>query len=247
MKIGIIIQARINSTRLQGKVLKKIKGRTVLSHIISRVKQSKLADEIIIATSTKNENDVIEEESKKNGAKIYRGSENNVLKRYYECAKENKLDVVVRITSDCPLIDPYIIDELINFFKENEYDLVTNAGTDLKNRTYPRGLDVEVFSMESLEEAKENGIKQFEKEHVTQYMYNNNKKVYFYKQKDDDSKYRLTLDTKEDLELVIEIYNRLYEGEHNFYLKEIKELFKKDRSLININKDIKQKKVVIDK
>lgn len=116
MKIGVIIQARMGSTRLPGKIMKKLQNKTVLEHVIERVRQSKLIDEVIIATTTKEKDDVIEKESLRCGVKMFRGSEDDVLSRYYYAAKENDLDVVVRITSDCPLIDPIIINKMISIY-----------------------------------------------------------------------------------------------------------------------------------
>ena len=126
MKIGAIIQARMGSTRLPEKVMKNLQGKTVLEHVIERVTQSKLIDEIIIATTTHERDAVIESEALRCGVKAFRGSEDDVLSRYYYAAKENNLDVVVRITSDCPLIDPIVLDEIINFYLKNNYDIVSN-------------------------------------------------------------------------------------------------------------------------
>src|SRR5690554_5366006 len=113
MRIGAIIQARMGSSRLPGKVMKELKGKTVLEHVIERVKQSKMIEEIIIATTVHDRDDVIELEAVRCGVKAFRGSEDDVLSRYYYAAKENEIDVVVRITSDCPLIDPRILDEIV--------------------------------------------------------------------------------------------------------------------------------------
>lgn len=117
MKIVAIIQARMGSTRLPGKVMMKIQERTVLDHVISRVRQSKEIDEIVIATTTKEDDAAIMEEAKRLNIKCFRGSEDDVLSRYYFTAKENKADVVLRITSDCPLIDSKVIDEILSFYK----------------------------------------------------------------------------------------------------------------------------------
>jgi spore coat polysaccharide biosynthesis protein SpsF len=153
MKIGAIIQARMGSTRLPGKVMLKIKDKTVLGHVVERVKQSKLINEIIIATTINESDDIIVKESLNLGLKVFRGDENDVLSRYYFAAKENAIDLIVRITSDCPLIDSKIVDEVISYYISNNYDIVTNAGNDFNERTYPRGLDVEIFSFDVLEKA----------------------------------------------------------------------------------------------
>lgn len=243
MKIAVIIQARMGSTRMPGKVMKDIKGRTVLSHVIERVSQSNLIEDIIIATTFHNRDNMIEREALKCGSKVFRGSEDDVLSRYYYAAKENNIDVIIRITSDCPVIDPNVIDGLINFYLNGKYDLVTNAGTDHTKRTYPRGLDAEVFSFEVLENAFLNGKESYHREHVTPYIYEHSNKIHYFINEVDYSKYRWTLDTEEDFELISKIYNRLYKGSHDFYLSDIIELFWQDPNLITINAHIEQKKM----
>ncbi len=243
MKIVAIIQARMGSTRLSGKVMKDIKGKTVLCHVIERVNQSKLIDEIIIATTVKQSDDVISAEALKYGSTVFRGSEEDVLSRYYYAAKENNADIVVRITSDCPVIDPNVVDEIIQFYLDNEYGIVTNAGSNLSKRTFPRGLDTEVFSYKLLEEAFNNAKEKYQREHVTPFIYENSKKTYDFVSDIDHSKHRWTLDTKEDFELIDTIYDRLYKGSHDFYLEEILELFEQEPNLFDINAHIEQKKV----
>ncbi|WZL74984.1 glycosyltransferase family protein [Clostridiaceae bacterium 35-E11] len=230
----------MGSTRLEGKVMKSLQGKTVLSHDIERIKQSKLIDEIIIATTTLERDNIIVEEAIRNSVKFFRGSEDDVLERYYLAAKENNAGIIVRLTSDCPLIDPHLIDEMISYYLNHEFDLVTNGGEE-KYRTYPRGLDTEVFSMESLEKAYLEAKQKYQREHVTPYIYENSKSVFYYKNNIDYSHYRWTLDTNEDFELINEIYKRLYKGKHDFYLKEVLELFNIDQSLYEINKEVKQK------
>ena len=242
-KTAAIIQARMGSTRLPGKVLKKIKDKTVLSHVIKRVEQSKKTDEIIIATTEHKRDDPIIKEAKKCGVNYYRGSEEDVLSRYYESAKQYDVDTIIRITSDCPLIDPFIIDEIIEFYQKNDYDLVTNAGPIKENRTYPRGMDTEVFSFQILKETFQNAVQKYQREHVTPYIYENSGKIYYYKNNIDYSKYRLTLDESEDLKLIKKIYDKLYRGVHNFYLNDIIELLQDEPALAEINKKIEQKKL----
>lgn len=244
MKVGAIIQARMGSTRLSGKVMKKIQGKTVLEHVIERVSQSETIDEIIIATTIDKRDDIIVNEVLKLGVKLYRGSEEDVLSRYYYAANEYSVDVIIRITSDCPLVDPYIMDQLVRSYISNDYDIVTNAGSDPSQRTYPRGLDVEVFSLESLEEAFHQANKQYQREHVTPYIYEFNEKILYYKDEINYSRYRWTIDTKEDFELITAIYDRLYKGKHDFYFKDIINLFSIEPYLYNINAHIEQKKLI---
>ena len=243
MKIGAIIQARMGSTRLPEKVMKKLQGKTVLEHVIERVKQSKLIDEMIIATTTNERDSMIEYESRRCGVKVFRGSEEDVLARYYYTAKANKLDVVVRITSDCPLIDSTVLDEIIDFYQKNNYDIVSNAGSDLSNRTYPRGLDTEIFSFNLLENAFNHAKEKYQREHVTPFIYENSTNVFYYKNSVDYSKYRWTLDTDEDFELISEVYKHLYHGVHDFYLSDIVKLFENMPELYDINAHVEQKKI----
>lgn len=242
MKTVAIIQARMGSTRLPGKVMMDLYGKTVLEHVITRVKKAKEIDEIVIATTVREDDNLIAEEAKRLRVKSFRGSEEDVLSRYYYSAKENEADIVVRITSDCPLIDPKIVDGIIEFYKSNKYDLVTNAGSDLSQRTYPRGLDTEVFSFKELEAAYIEAKEIYQREHVTPFIYENSDNIFYYKNDIDYSKYRWTLDTEEDFELINKIYEGLYTGEHNFYFEEILDLFKKQPELFNINEHIEQKK-----
>ena len=243
MRIGVIIQARMGSTRLPGKVMLEIYGKTVLGHVIERVKQSERINAIIIATTNDTCDDLIETEALKNGVSVFRGSEQNVLERYYLAAKEKQLDVVVRVTSDCPLIDPFIIDNLIESFLENSYDMVSNTGSDYQKRTIPPGLDVEVFSFASLEEAYLKADQIYQLEHVTPYIYEHCQRLYFQRDDEDFSQVRLTLDTKEDFLLIQKIYEKLYHNKHDFYLTEILGLYFNEPELFKINEHIKQKKV----
>lgn len=242
-KVVAIIQARMGSTRLPGKVMKKIAGTTVLSHVIQRIRQSKLIDEIIVATSILEQDDVLAKEAVKCGIKSFRGSEDDVLSRYYHAAKNANADVIVRITSDCPLIDPFVVDDLVKYYKENDYDMVTNAGLDLSQRTYPRGLDTEVFSFEILEEAFNTATKDYQREHVTPYIYENSNKIYYYKNHIDYSDHRWTLDTEEDFVLISKIYECLYKGQHNFYMADILRLFEQKPELKRINAHVEQRRI----
>lgn len=243
MKIGIIIQARMGSTRLSGKVLKKIKDKTILEHVIERLKQSRYADKLIIATTNNVEDDKIKKEAQRLGTEVYRGSEENVLSRYYHAAKVNHLDTVIRVTSDCPLIDPIILDDMIEVYLENNYDVVTNVGMESFNRTFPRGLDIEIFSFLTLEEAFKNAKEKYQKEHVTPYIYENSNSVFNFKNDIDYSDHRWTVDTSQDFELISIIYDYLYNGSHDFYLNEIIDLFIKHPELYDINSMVEQKKI----
>lgn len=242
-KTAAIIQARMGSTRLPGKVMKDLNGKPVLWHVIERVKQAENIDQIIIATTTAKRDKIIFEKAKEWGVKAYQGSEEDVLARYYEAANKYDVDIVVRITSDCPLIDPYVTDEIVEYYNINDYTLVTNAGSDLNNRTYPRGLDTEVFSFEALEKAYNNADEKYQREHVTPYIYENYADIFYYKNNEDLSNYRITLDTKEDFKLIKAIYDQLYQGKHNFYFFEIIIFLDNNKKLLKINENIHQKEV----
>lgn len=243
MKTGVIIQTRMGSTRLPGKVMLELFGKPVIQHVIERIGQSKEIDEIVIATTNLTQDDVIAKEAKKIGVKCFRGSEEDVLSRYYYAAAKYEIETVVRVTSDCPLIDPFITDSIIKCFKDNNFDIVTNASSDLRTRTYPRGLDTEVFSFSALEDAFNYAKEHYQREHVTPYIYENAKSIYYYKDSQDYSKYRWTLDTCEDFELIKTIYTKLYKGEHNFYYKDILNLIEKYPFIAEINEGVEQKKL----
>ncbi|MDY0277771.1 MAG: glycosyltransferase family protein [Acholeplasma sp.] len=243
MKIGAVIQARTGSTRLPGKVLKILEGKMVLEHVIERVKLSKNIDEIIIATTCQDKDDIIEYEALKSGVKVFRGSEDDVLSRYYHAAKFYKLDIVVRITSDCPLIDPYIMDNIITCFCENKFDIVSNASSNPYNRTFPRGLDIEVFYFSHLEAAYNYATEKYQREHVTPYLYERAKNIYYYRNGEDYSNYRWTLDTEDDFLLISRIYEHFYRGKHDFFMSDIIKFLKENPKLISINAHVEQKKL----
>lgn len=163
MKILSIIEARMNSSRLPGKVLLKAAGKPMLHHLISRLKQVKKINEIVIATTINKEDDKIIDFAKKNKIKFFRGSENNVLKRVYLAAKFFKADIVVQITGDCPIIDSSIIEQVLDIYLFNKADYVGNAHI----RSYPDGMDVQVFSYQSLKKCHLIAKSPLEREHVT--------------------------------------------------------------------------------
>lgn len=245
MKKAAIIQTRMGSTRLPGKVMKIIMGKPIIEHVVNRVKASKEIDDIIIATTIKKEDDIIVEEAKKLNVKYFRGSEEDVLSRYYYAAKENNADIVIRITSDCPLIDPQIIDKIIKTFietsKKEKIDYLSNT----IERTYPRGLDVEVFNFETLEKAFKEADRPYQREHVTPYIYENLDvfNIKQFKNNADYSGYRLTLDTIEDLKVIEMIYKDLYSENKLFYMDDIIKYLGKHPEILELNKDIRQKEL----
>ena len=205
--IGCIIQARVNSKRLPKKILKDLDGKNnTLEFVINQLKFSKKIDKMVIATTSSNEDDVISDFAKKNNYNYFRGSDNDVLDRYFQCAKNNNFNIIVRITSDCPLIDPSIVDKVIEKFELMDYDYVTNTFP----RTFPKGLDVEIFKFSVLEYMWNNATLPSEREHVTQFLRNKKEfKIGNLENEQNLSKLRWTLDQKEDYEFLCEIIQRI--------------------------------------
>ncbi|MGS0746287.1 cytidylyltransferase domain-containing protein [Syntrophomonas erecta subsp. sporosyntropha] len=241
MKTVIITQARMTSTRLPGKVLKEVLNKPLLEYHVERLKKVQLADEVVVATTTNASDNLIIHWCEDNDVKYYRGLEEDVLSRYYETAKYYSADVIVRVTSDCPLIDTTIVNEVIKMYIHNidRYDYVSNT---LK-RTFPRGMDTEVFSFEVLEEINSKAKSKPDREHVTSYIYRNpeNYRLGNLEYQENQSHHRWTVDTPEDFELVKKIIENLYVVNNEFTLEECLRLIKQNPEWININKDIEQK------
>lgn len=243
LNIVAIIQARMGSTRLPGKVMKDILGKPVIIWDLDRIYLSKLIDEIVVAIPYGKENDVIIDTIKEYNDKIVttRGSEDDVLDRYYQAAVQTNADVVVRITSDCPLIDSAVIDNVIEQFLNNDCDYCSNSLI----RTYPRGLDTEVFSFKALEEAYHEAKKDYEREHVTPYIIENPDKFKLLNVANDIdlSHLRWTLDTKEDFEFIDAVYKKIYPKKQLFLMDDVLELLDMEPELIGINSHIEQKNI----
>ncbi|MCB0397053.1 MAG: glycosyltransferase family protein [Flavobacteriales bacterium] len=191
----------MGSTRLPGKVLMKAGPQTFLQILLKQISYSKRIDQVIIATTTSSQDDQIVQACEEAGVTVFRGSEHNVLERYFLAAKQHDLDVVVRITSDCPLIDPYLADEMITFFHahQDRYDLVTNRHP----LTFPDGLDVDVMKFSGLKDAFEHATTDRQKEHVIPYFWEEGKKVYNFECAEQlFEKYRWTLDYEEDASMI---------------------------------------------
>ena len=236
--LGAIIQARVSSTRLPQKVIKKIEGKTVLEHLILRAKKVKNCDKVILATTDKKDDDVLGKIAKELNVLAFRGSENDVLDRYYQAAKLFKIDPIVRITADCPLLDPKIVEKVIDFYFSGNYDYISNTHPP----TFPNGMDVEIFNFKSLEKSWKKAKLRSEREHVTPYIFKNPKlfKIGNITYEKDFSHLRLTLDEKEDLILIRKIYKELYPKNPFFGLEQVLELFKRKPELIEINQHIKR-------
>ncbi|MEK4076516.1 glycosyltransferase family protein [Paenibacillus sp. FSL M7-0656] len=240
MNITAIIQARLGSSRLPAKVMKTLEDKSVLGHVITRVRAIPLVNNVVVATTNAIEDEEICKEAKRYKVDCYKGSINNVLKRYYEAAKLSNADVIVRITSDCPLIDPNISNKVIKYFINSHIDYLSSG---LSN-TFPRGLDTEVFTFQALEKAHEESTKEYELEHVTPYIYENPDlfRIRVYSNEQNFSHYRLTLDTIEDWKLISEIYKKLYTG-RVFGLDDTIHLLQSHPELALINSQVKQKEL----
>ncbi len=245
MSVVCIMQARTGSSRLPSKILKEVCNKTILQHDIDRLLMSKKIDKLVIATTESKDDDIIIEIAKNNNIGYFRGSENDVLSRYYFAAKKYNAEVVIRVTSDCPLIDPVIIDNMVNKF---EHKLETEKIDYLSNKikmTFPRGLDAEVFTFKALEKTYLEATQDFEKEHVTPYIYLNSDKfkIESYENEVDYSNYRWTLDTVEDFELIKNIYDNIYDENKMFLFYDVLEYINKNPEVSKINEHIVQKQL----
>ena len=240
--VGIIVQARIGSKRLRGKVLKKINNKPMLYYMLKQIKKSSFYDKIIITTSKKKENNPIRNFCKKRKIICFSGSENNLVNRYYLSAKENNIDIIVRVTADCPLIDPKIIDESIKKFVTKNYDFVANTSPPY-NQTYPDGMDVEVFSYNTLKYVNRVCKNSFDLEHVTPFIWRNKKtfKLYKIKSKKNLSNLRLTVDYIEDFKLIEKIIVYFEKNKINMTLKNIEKYLNSNHNIYSINKSRNKK------
>lgn len=244
MRVGIIVQARMTSTRLPGKVLMPVLGKSLLEYQLERLLRVRNSDEIIIATTKNDSDQAIVDFCHRVGVKVFRGSEEDVLSRYYDATLESKLDVVVRVTSDCPVIDPNVVSEVIDTYLANSTicDYVSNTLI----RNFPRGMDTEVFPFELLEKAHFNAIEPHQREHVTPYIYQNPHlfRLVNVPYRKDASRHRWTVDTPEDFELIRRIIEELYPKNPAFELEVILELMDRHPDWFELNSQIEQKKLV---
>lgn len=243
LKVGVIIQARMGATRLPGKPLLKVLNKTLIEYQFERLKKIKHPVTIILATTT-NENDkVLVSAAKSANISYFEGSEKDVLDRYLKAARHFEVDVIIRVTADCPVIDPHVIDEAITHFLAHypEYDYFSNT---LK-RSYPRGMDVEVFKRRALEEAHQDAFFEEEREHVTPFLYRHPErfKLGHFSYISDVSQHRWTVDTKEDFELIQKLIEALYPSNKAFTLEDLLNVIKRNPDWSSINSHIEQKKV----
>jgi len=212
-----------------------IAGKPMLWHVLNRVKQSKLINEVVLATTKKEEDAPLLKIAEECGTKCSAGSEEDVLDRYFQAATKFDADIIVRVTADCPLIDPEVMDKVTSHFLKGDFDYVSN---NIKP-TYPTGLDLEVFSYNTLKRAWEEARWASEREHVTPYMRNQKMfKIGNVEHEKDLSGMRWTVDVKEDLEFVREVYKRLYKKGRIFLMGHVLKLLEEHPELMEINKGI---------
>lgn len=245
MKTVAIIQARMGSTRLPGKVMKNLGGKTVLNQVIARVKACPRVDEVVVATTVLPEDAIIVEESQRCGVMTFRGSEEDVLSRYYLAAREAGAEIIVRVTADCPFFDPQVLEKMLRQFQTaraegRALDYLSNT----LERTFPRGLDAEIFTMAALERAHREAGEPYEREHVTPYIYRHPESfalqsfrnpVYL-------SDHRWTLDTEEDWRLIEAVYAALDKQGTTFTTQAVLDLLGSRPELVALNAHIEQKK-----
>jgi spore coat polysaccharide biosynthesis protein SpsF len=199
----------MGSSRLMGKVLRPIGKLPMLAHVIKAARASREADEVVVATTTDPQDETICDWSDAFGVKCFRGDEDDVLKRYYDAAQYSQADIIVRVTGDCPFLDPSVVDYIIHVFRKSSPRV--DYAANILERTFPRGLDTEVFSMDVLAHMHNNATQRIEREHVTLHLYNNptSFSVLSVKNELDYSDYRWTIDMPEDLTLARKISNAL--------------------------------------
>jgi spore coat polysaccharide biosynthesis protein SpsF len=235
MKVLAILQARFNSTRLAGKVLKPILDKPMLAHQIARVQQCRNIDRLLVATSIESSDSAIVELCHDLGVKVYRGSLDDVLDRFYQAAKEYSSEHVVRLTGDCPLADSGVIDAVIAQHMQDNNDYTSNVTPP----TFPDGLDVEMMRFSVLEQMWKVAKKTSEREHVTAYVHNHKEhyRMGNYSAKEDLSAWRWTVDEPEDFAFVTAVYECLYPDNPHFTMEDVVGLIRQHPELLEINQN----------
>ena len=240
MRVVAIIQARMGSTRLPGKVLLDLAGEPMLARVVNRTRRAQTLDEVVVAMTVKPTDDAIVDLCDERGWPCFRGSEEDVLDRYYRAAVAHQADVVVRITSDCPLIEPEVVDRVVREFLERQPE-VEYACNVLPRRTFPQGLDTEVICLDALEQAWREDLNPAWREHVTPYICRNPDLFHIHGVIDevDYSHMRWTVDTPEDLAFVRRIYNHF--GHDRFSWREVLTVLEQHPEWLEINQHVQQK------
>lgn len=242
MRIVGIVQGRMNSSRLPGKILKPIGGKPMLARVVERARQASLVDDVAFATTTDPSDDAVESYCRKQGIPVYRGSLLDVLDRFYQAARMMRADAVVRFTADCPLLDPGLVDQTIRLFLDTGADFAANRLPPPFRRTYPIGLDTEVCTFAALEQAWKEATARHDREHVLPYLYEleGRFKVKILNYPQDYGSQRWTVDTPEDLELVRRIFRRM-RGRPGFTWLDVIALLEKEPQLARINAAVQHK------
>ncbi len=241
LKICATIEARMTSTRLPGKVLLDIVGKPALQHIIERLKNSRYIDEVVVATTINSTDDPIVMMCEGIGCRCFRGSEEDVLLRVLEAAKSVNADLVVEVTGDCPVIDWRHADHLIEMFFSEDYDYASNV----VERTFPRGFDVQVFPVSVLDEVNSITDDPSDHEHVSIYIYSHPERYRLLNWRADESMFHpeleITLDTPEDYELIRVVYDRLYSANNGFSGYDVVELLLNNPEIAGIVQNVRRK------
>lgn len=237
----VIVQARMASTRLPGKVLKPVLGKPLLTYQVERLRRVEQADAIVLATTTNDADQVLVDFAQAHELTWYRGSEEDVLSRYHGAAEEAGADVVIRVTSDCPLIDPAVIDKVIAIFAQSQPDC--DYASNTLRRTFPRGMDCEVFSRKALDITNSEAVEPADREHVTPFIFQHPGRFFLHNVEyaADHSNHRWTVDTTEDFALVSRILEHLYPKYPNFTLEDCLRLLAEHPGWADINASVQQK------
>ena len=229
-KVGIIVQARLGSSRLPGKIMNLINNRTMVEILLERLSKVKLADQVIVAIPDDQNNITLEDylNSINLDFSIYKGSESDVLSRYYHAAKKYNLGTIVRITSDCPAMDSNLVDLVIKKFAEKNCDYLSN----IRNEAYPDGMDIEIFSIKTLKSTFKKALEPLDREHVTRYMFMSGKfNCKNFTNNMVEFNHKISVDTKEDMELIKIIFNNFYPDIY-FSFEDIIDFMKKNDQII---------------
>ncbi len=242
MKVVAVIQARNKSSRLPGKVLMTIGDKPMLAHVINRVKLASSVEDLVVASTEDPADDIIATLCQELGTVVFRGAQYDVLDRVYQAVQPYQPDVVVRLTADCPLLDPQLIDDVVHLLIDNQLDFAANRLPPPWKRTFPIGLDVEACTYAGLQRAWQEASEGYEREHVMPYFYDEEGRfnIAVLQTEPDYGHLRWTVDTQADLDLIREIYYRIPDKD-NYSWKDILSIVEQDPSLAQINANIKAK------
>ena len=244
MRVVAIVQARMSSGRLPGKVLKRSHGKPLLGYLIERLKRLKSVDELVIATTTKSDDQPIVDFCQTKGVATFRGSEEDVLSRFYDAAIQFHADVIIRLTADCPLVDPAVVDDIVGNFLQAQpmVDYMSNTIA----RSFSRGFDCEIMTFDVLQEAYQNAKLPLEREHVTPYIYLRFEKfrvANYFSMTGVKTQYRLCVDTSDDFQVIDAILGALYEKNPEFTYQDVLDFMDANPEVAKINAEVEQKKL----